>query len=61
MEKARDLHVDNVAAIVVGAIYRPWGASTRLGNVPNDIIFAGAQGAWGRPVFHEQIFVKSQP
>ncbi len=60
MDKARDLHVDNVAAIVVGAIYRPWGASTRLGNVPNDIIFAGAQGAWGRPVFHEQIFVKPQ-
>jgi peptide/nickel transport system substrate-binding protein len=45
MVKARDLHVDNIPVIVVGSIYRPWGASTRLGNVPNDIIFAGAQDA----------------
>ncbi len=55
---ASDLHVDNVPVIVVGSIYRPWGANTKLGDVPNDIIFDGAQGAWGRPVFHEQIFIK---
>jgi peptide/nickel transport system substrate-binding protein len=59
MEAAHQLHVENVPVIVVGSIYRPWGANTRLGNVPNDIIFAGSQGAWGRPVFHEQIFVRS--
>ena len=45
MAKAQELHVENIPVIVVGSIYRPWGASTRLGNVPNDIIFAGAQGA----------------
>lgn len=61
MDRAQELHVENVPVIVVGSIYRPWGTSTRLGNVPNDIIFAGAQGAWGRPVFHEQIFIKQKP
>jgi hypothetical protein len=29
-----------------------------LGNVPNDISFLSVHGAWGRPIFHEQIFIK---
>ncbi|MDA0711311.1 MAG: ABC transporter substrate-binding protein [bacterium] len=58
MEKAGDLHADNVPVITVGSIYRIWGKSTRLGNVPDDISFLTVHGAWGRPIYHEQIFVK---
>jgi peptide/nickel transport system substrate-binding protein len=58
MEKASDLHSDNVPVITIGSIYRIWGKSTRLGNVPNDISFLSVHGAWGRPIFHEQIFIK---
>ncbi|MBT3605163.1 MAG: ABC transporter substrate-binding protein [Candidatus Latescibacteria bacterium] len=58
MEKASDLHSDNVPVITIGSIYRIWGKNTRLGNVPNDISFLGVHGAWGRPIFHEQIFIK---
>ena len=60
MEQASDLHSENVPVITVGSIYRIWGKSTRLGNVPNDISFISVHGAWGRPIFHEQIFVKSK-
>jgi len=60
MERASNLHSDNVPVITIGSIYRIWGKSTRLGNVPNDISFLTVHGAWGRPIFHEQIFVKSE-
>jgi ABC-type transport system substrate-binding protein len=58
MEKASDLHLEHVPVITVGSIYRIWGKSTRLGNVPDDISFLSVHGAWGRPIFHEQIFIK---
>lgn len=60
MEKASDLHSENVPVITVGSIYRIWGKSTRLGNVPDDISFLTVHGAWGRPIFHEQIFIRSE-
>jgi len=58
MTRARDLHTDEVAAIPLGAAYRVWGANTRLGNIPEDVSFGETHGAWGRPITHEQIFVR---
>ncbi len=58
MTKVRDLHTDNVPVIVVGSAYSIWGASTRLGNVPFQGSAADVHRGWGRPVFHEQIFIK---
>jgi peptide/nickel transport system substrate-binding protein len=58
MGRIRDLHSDNVPVIVVGANYHVWGASTRLGNVPMENTAADVHRGWGRPVFHEQIFIK---
>ena len=56
MEKARDLHVENVPVIVVGATYNLWGASDRLGNVPDEMflddVFRGM-----RAFYHEQVFI----
>ena len=58
MTDVRDLHTDNVPVIVVGSAYSIWGASTRLGNVPLQGSAADVHRGWGRPVFHEQIFVR---
>ena len=58
MIQARDLHTEEVAAIPLGAAYRVWGANNRLGNIPEDVSFGETHGAWGRPLTHEQIFVK---
>lgn len=55
---ARDLHTDEVAAIPLGAAYRVWGAHNRLGNIPEDVSFGETHGAWGRPLTHEQIFIR---
>jgi peptide/nickel transport system substrate-binding protein len=56
---ARDIYTENIPAIPLGASYRVWGANTRLGNIPDDVSFSEAHGAWGRPITHEQIFIKS--
>jgi peptide/nickel transport system substrate-binding protein len=58
MVQARDLHTAEVAAIPLGAAYRAWGANNRLGNIPEDVSFGETHGAWGRPITHEQIFIK---
>jgi peptide/nickel transport system substrate-binding protein len=58
MGRIRDLHSDNVPVIVVGSNYHVWGASTRLGNVPMQNTAADVHRGWGRPVFHEQIFIR---
>lgn len=58
MVLAREIYTENIPAIPLGASYRVWGASTRLGNIPDDVSFSEAHGAWGRPITHEQIFVK---
>ena len=58
MNRVRDLHSDNVPIIALGSAYNVWGANTRLGNVPRDNIADNAFLGWGRPIFHEQIYVK---
>ena len=55
---ARDLHTNEIPVIPLGAAYRVWGASNRLGNIPEDVSFGETHGAWGRPLTHEQIFVR---
>ena len=60
MTRVRDLHTDNVAAITIGSQYHVWGAGTRLGNVPFQNTAATAFQGWGRPVFHEQIFIREE-
>jgi len=58
MNQVRDLHTENVPIIALGSVYSVWGTSTRLGNVPTENIADNAFLGWGRPVFHEQIYVK---
>jgi peptide/nickel transport system substrate-binding protein len=58
MTRVRDLHTDNVPLITVGSVFNVWGANTRLGNVPLENVADNAFLGWGRPTFHEQIFVK---
>jgi len=56
METVQDRYSENVPVIVVGSIYLPWGASDRLGNVPDkmslDDVFRGM-----RAFYHEQVFI----
>lgn len=59
MTRVRDLHTENVPIITIGSAYHVWGASSRLGNVPYENVADNAFLGWSRPVFHEQIFVKS--
>ena len=61
MTRARDLYTENIPIIVIGSPYQLWGASTRLGNVPYEITKATERRGWGRPVFHEQIFIRQDP
>ena len=58
MIRFRDIYTENVPAIAIGAPSRIWGASARLGNVPEKIVGNDMYRGWGRPVFHEQIFVR---
>ncbi len=58
MIRARDLHTENIPVIVVGSAYHVWGASARLGNVPEDGSSADVHRGWGRSVAHEQVYIK---
>lgn len=58
MIKVRDIHAEQVAAIVIGHIYDVWAVNTRLGNVPDDVSTNIAYRGRSRPLYHEQIFVK---
>lgn len=59
MSRVRDLHTDNVPVITVGSAFSVWGAGTRLGNVPFQGTGADVYRGWSRPVFHEQVYIKS--
>ena len=58
MIRIRDLHTENVPIIVVGSPLKVWGASVRLGNVPEDVSPLNEHRGWSRPVFHEQLFIR---
>ena len=58
MTRFRDLMTDNIPVIVIGAPYHLWGAHIRMGNVPLDTTVGDIYRGWGRPVFHEQLFIR---
>lgn len=58
MERIRDVITEEVPILNMGFVRPVWGASTRLGNVPERITTEDAYMGWSRPVFHEQIYVK---
>ena len=58
MVKVRDLHSVEVPHICIGSMYRIWGASTRLGNIPVECSIENNFRGWSRPIFHEQLFIK---
>lgn len=58
MERIRDVITEEVPIPNMGFVRPVWGASTRLGNVPERITTEDAYMGWSRPVFHEQIYVK---
>lgn len=60
MERFRDLHTDNIPAIGIGSQYRVWAASTRLGNVPYDIVYDNDYHGWGGALHLCQIFIKEK-
>lgn len=59
MKRIRDLHTENIPILIAGFAHPVWGASTRLGNVPENKATDNAYRGWSRPLFHEQIYVKS--
>ena len=58
MEQARDLYALEAPRVVPGFAPHVWGASTRLGNVPEESTTIDPYRGWSRPVFHEQIFIR---
>ncbi len=58
MTRIRDIYAESVALIIPGFAYHVWGASTRLGNVPEESTTADGYRGWSRPVFHEQLYIK---
>lgn len=53
------IYAEQVPAIGIGAIARPWAASTALGNVPRDGTFSSVFRGWSRTVYHEQLFIRA--
>ena len=59
MIRIRDIYTEQTPRLIPGFAYHVWGASTRLGNVPEESTTSDPHRGWSRPVFHEQIFVKT--
>ena len=60
MIRVRELHTEHLPMLLVGFAYHVWGASTRLGNVPEESTTADGYRGWSRPIFHEQLYVKQR-
>lgn len=58
MTKVRDLFTENAPILTPGYAYHVWGASTRLGNVPEENTSINGYLGWSRPIFHEQLYIK---
>jgi peptide/nickel transport system substrate-binding protein len=59
MNRVRDLATEHVPLIGLGFANHIWGASTRLGNVPEENTTMHGNRGWSRPVFHEQIYIRA--
>jgi peptide/nickel transport system substrate-binding protein len=57
MNRARELHSQNVPVVVVGSGYRPWGYSKRVGNAPRKVLLSDVYRSM-RAIMHEQLFIK---
>jgi peptide/nickel transport system substrate-binding protein len=60
MERFRDLHTDNIPAVGIGSQYRVWAASTRLGNVPFDLVYDNDYHGWGGSLHLPQVYIKQK-
>ena len=60
MVQIRDLHAEHMPLLISGFAYHVWGASTRLGNVPEESTTADGYRGWSRPIFHEQLYIKDR-
>jgi ABC-type transport system substrate-binding protein len=58
---ARELHTENIPMVTFGSLYTIWAASTRLGNVPEEVTAEDMHRSWSRPVFHEQLYFRQPP
>ena len=58
MNRARELHSENVPVIVVGAAFSPWGYNSRIGNAPRKILLSDVYRGM-RAVMHEQLYIKN--
>lgn len=57
MVQAQRLHSENAGVIATGSAFRVWGYSTRLGNVPQNLLMADVFRGFGRAMFHEQLYI----
>jgi peptide/nickel transport system substrate-binding protein len=58
MHRIREIYTEQMPRLIPGFAYHVWGASTRLGNVPEESTTSDPYRGWSRPVFHEQIFIR---
>jgi len=59
--RVRDLYAEAVPGVAIGELRKVWGAHTRLGNVPEEVVSSDVFRGWSRPVFHEQLFIRLEP
>jgi len=61
MIRIRNLVIENIPFICIGAETKIWGNNTRVGNVPNLISVEDLYRDWVRTVPHEQLFIRRLP
>jgi len=59
VDRIREIYVEHIPMLVIGQVYAVWGSNSRLGNVPEDAATDDVFRGWSRPIYHEQIFIKS--
>lgn len=57
MNRAQELHSQNIPVIVVGSGYSPWGVNARIGNAPEEVLLSDVYRSM-RAMMHEQLFIK---
>jgi len=60
MIRVRELFTDQIPQIMTGFAYRLWGHNVRMGNVPWVSTASDGYRGWSRPIYHEQLYIKSE-
>ncbi len=60
-EIVRDLHVENIPMVSLGAQREVFAVHQRIGNAPATAVLDTSYRGWERPVFHEQLFIRRSP